>query len=120
MSVIAIVGSLCRHPSLAIVTVIGRSNRRRRTTSKAGHALEITGHAIEYLADELVREGGSVSADSPQVQAIQILMAANRKIYFECPVVPTLKERINMRRARIRRKRAWLHEHLPWHSPKAG
>jgi hypothetical protein len=70
------------------------SSRRRRISPDAGRALEILGHAIEYLADEYVHEGKSLSASDPQVRAMQILMALNRQIYFECPVVPTLSERL--------------------------
>ena len=77
--------------------------RRRRISPQSGHALEILGHAIEYLTDEFVREGGSLSPDNPQLVAVQLLMAANRQIYFACPEVPTLGERI----------RAWLHRHPP-------
>jgi hypothetical protein len=68
--------------------------RRRQITAEAGRALELLGHAIEYLSDELVHEGKSVSAHDPQVQAIQILMAINRQVYYACPTVPTLTERI--------------------------
>ncbi len=35
-----------------------------------------------------------LSADNPQVEAIQILMTLNRQIYFECPVMPTIGERL--------------------------
>lgn len=66
---------------------------RRRISPQAGHALEILGHAIDYLADEYVHHGGTFCVRDPQVRAIQTLMACNRQIYFECPVVPTLKER---------------------------
>ncbi|HEX4756967.1 MAG TPA: hypothetical protein VH308_03260 [Terracidiphilus sp.] len=68
-------------------------NRRRRISPEAGHALEKLGHAIEYLADEFVHEGVSLSANDPQIQAIQLLMALNRQIYFACPEVPTLSDR---------------------------
>ena len=68
--------------------------KRRRLSSEAGHALEILGHAIEYLIDEYVHEGGSFSADDPQVQAVLLLMALNRQIYFECPEVPSFRERL--------------------------
>jgi uncharacterized heparinase superfamily protein len=68
-------------------------NRRRRITPQAGHALEKLGHAIEYLTDEFVHQGGSFSADNAQLQAVQLLMAMNRKVYFECPEVPTFAER---------------------------
>jgi hypothetical protein len=67
--------------------------RRRRISPEAGHALEILGHAIEYLADEFICAGGSVSARDAQVQAVQLLMSRNREIYFGCPQVPTLADR---------------------------
>jgi hypothetical protein len=70
------------------------TNRRRRITPRAGHALEILGHAIEYLTDEFVHEGTGMTAGSSQLEAVQLLMALNRQVYFECPVVPTLGERL--------------------------
>jgi hypothetical protein len=70
------------------------SLRRRRISRDAGLGLEILGHAIEYLTDEYVHRGTSLSADDPQVQAIQLLMSLNRQIYFECPVIPTFGERV--------------------------
>jgi hypothetical protein len=69
-------------------------NRRHRITPEAGRGLEILGHAIDYLADELVHEGRAVEGHDPQVEAIQLLMRLNRKIYFECPLVPTFRERL--------------------------
>jgi hypothetical protein len=71
-----------------------RSNRRRHIDPQSGRALEILGHAIEYLADEYAHEGKSLSASDPQVEAIQMLMALNRKIYYQCPEVPTFAERL--------------------------
>jgi hypothetical protein len=70
------------------------SNRLRRIDFTAGRALEILGHAIEYLTDEYVHRGGSLRANDGEVQAIQLLMALNRKIYYECPEVPTIAERL--------------------------
>ncbi len=67
--------------------------RRRRISPEAGHALEILGHAIEYLTDEFVHGGGSFSAHDGQVDAVQLLMAVNRQVYFSCPEVPLLGER---------------------------
>jgi hypothetical protein len=66
---------------------------RRRIAPQAGRALEILGHAIEYLSDEFVHAGGCFSAHNAQVEAVQLLMAANRQIYFACPEVPTMGER---------------------------
>jgi hypothetical protein len=70
------------------------AGRRRRITPRAGRALEILGHAIDYLIDEYIYEGKTLSTSDPQVAAIQLLMALNREIYHECPVVPTLGERL--------------------------
>jgi hypothetical protein len=67
--------------------------RRRRITPQAGHALEILGHAIEYLTDEFVHRGESFSSSSDELEAVQLLMALNRQIYFECPEMPTFGER---------------------------
>jgi hypothetical protein len=60
-------------------------------SAQAGRALEIHGHAIEYLSDEYVNEAQQFSEHDPQVEAIQILMAFNREMYFGCPVMPTLQ-----------------------------
>ncbi len=67
--------------------------RRRRISPRDGRALEILGHAIEYLTDEFVHEGGSLAPGNPQVQAIQLLMALNRQVYLDCPPVPSFGER---------------------------
>jgi len=69
-------------------------NRRRYITPEAGHALEKLGHAIDYLADELVRQPRQIDAHDPQLEAIQTLMALNRQVFYECPFAPTLIERV--------------------------
>jgi hypothetical protein len=78
-------------PAVPIASV--RASRRRRITPQAGHALEILAHAIEYLTDEFVHTGLTFSAKNEQLQAVRMLMALNRQIYFECPVVPSFSER---------------------------
>lgn len=81
----------------AVATGTGSRSVRRRTTPEAGFALEILGHAIEYLADEYVHEAGllpSVHSSDPRVEAIQLLMAANRQVYLACPVTPSLYQRV--------------------------
>jgi hypothetical protein len=70
-----------------------RLDRRRRISPQAGHALEILGHAIEYLTDEFIHDGQLFSPSHEQLEAIQLLMALNRQIYFECPELPTFGER---------------------------
>jgi hypothetical protein len=71
-------------------------SRRRHISPQAGHALEILGHAIEYLADEFVHEGGSFSAHDAQLEAVQLLMARNREVYYSCPEIRSLRERCGM------------------------
>jgi hypothetical protein len=66
-----------------------RVNRRRRINPQAGRALEALGHAIEYLTDEFVHQGNSFQANNEQLEAVQLLIALNRQIYFACPEVPT-------------------------------
>ena len=69
---------------------------RRHISPQSGRALEILGHAIEYLADEFaLQTGTSSAANDPDVKALQILMAANRSVYFDCPTVPPLRERFH-------------------------
>ena len=66
----------------------------RRITPETGRALEILGHAIEYLTDEYVNRTGKLSATDPEVEAIQLLMGLNRQVYYGCPIVPTWSERV--------------------------
>jgi hypothetical protein len=75
-----------------------RATRRRQISPQSGRALEILGHAIEYLADEYalqVGTFGSLHTEDPQLQSIQMLMAASRSIYYECLMAPTLRERLH-------------------------
>jgi hypothetical protein len=72
---------------------LGPRQRRRHIDPVSGHALEILGHAIEYLTDELVHKSELILADDPRVRAIQLLMTLNRQIYFACPEVQTFGER---------------------------
>jgi len=76
-----------------VVSIVIARNRRRHISPQAGHALEVLGHAIEYLTDEFVHEGCAMTAKNERLQAVQMLMALNRQVYFECPEVPTFAER---------------------------
>jgi hypothetical protein len=69
-----------------------RSERGGLPTRRSGRALEILGHAIEYLADEYVRDNSSAETKEGTLQAIQILMEANRGIYHSRPKPLSLKE----------------------------
>ncbi len=73
--------------------------KRRRITPRAGHALEKLSHAIEYLTDEFLYEttafsSRNFSTKNPQLEAVQLLMALNRQVYYECPEAPSLCERM--------------------------
>jgi hypothetical protein len=72
-----------------------------------GRAVEMLGHAIDYLADEFALECTSVnepwtSGPNPRMAAIELLMASNREIYLSCPEAPSFSERFS------RRIRSWL------------
>jgi hypothetical protein len=81
-------------PRAAAALSVVRLNRRRRITPPAGHALEILGHAIEYLTDEFVHENTGMMRRNGQLEAVQLLMAANRRVYYECPEVQTIGQRL--------------------------
>lgn len=68
--------------------------RRRQITHRSGRALEILGHAIEYLVDMHKHEGSLLVWEEGYLEAIEILKALNREIYLGCPVMPSLDERI--------------------------
>jgi hypothetical protein len=85
--------------TVPVASTAGARSKRRRITPQAGRALEILGHAIEYLTDEFMHEGLAFSSINDQLEAVQLLMAINRQVYFECPEVPTFAERC----------RVWLH-----------
>ena len=75
--------------------------RNRNISPQAGKALEKLGHAVDYLTDELVHDCGSVLEDNGRIQAIQMLMARNRQIYFECPVKLALAEKLHIMTSRL-------------------
>ena len=80
-------------PASSSAIPAARVRTRRRITPQAGRALELLAHAIEYLTDEFVHQGLAFSAKNEQLEAVQMLMALNRQVYFECPEVPSFGER---------------------------
>ena len=68
--------------------------RRRRISPRAGRALEVLGHAIDYLRDQYVLQYGPFPASDGDIEAVELLKALNRQVYCECPIVPTLGERL--------------------------
>jgi hypothetical protein len=72
--------------------------RRRLISKEAGRAIEMLGHAIEYLADEFALDCVSETARArqgthPRIAAIELLMERNREIYFSCPEAPSCASR---------------------------
>ena len=58
---------------------------RRQLSPEEGRAIEILGHAIEYLADEYCADSqpkGRLGNADPRIEAIQMLKALNRSIYY--------------------------------------
>jgi hypothetical protein len=63
---------------------------RRQLSPEEGRAIEILGHAIEYLADEYCADAqpkGRLGNADPRIEAIQMLKALNRSIYFSAAEV---------------------------------
>jgi hypothetical protein len=70
---------------------------RRHITPVNGRALEILGHAIEYLADEYALNSlqlGTLDSGDPRVEAVQVLMLLNREVYFSNPEYEPLRRRL--------------------------
>jgi hypothetical protein len=70
---------------------------RRRLSAESGRALEMLGHAIEYLADEYAVDGepkGPLGSADPRVEAIQVLKALNRAVYYSGTEVATASSRL--------------------------
>src|SRR5665213_2704184 len=84
---------------------------RRKISPEAGRTLEILGHAIEYLADEYsltLSQTGVLDSNDPRVEAIQILVSANRQVYYAEPAV----------KPRLMRFAAWLLSASPVRAPR--
>ena len=70
---------------------------RRRLSRESARALEILGHAIEYLADEYaldLADKGPLGNADPRIAAIQTLKSLNRAIYFSGAEVQPVWQRI--------------------------
>jgi len=81
-------------PVTASARPVAAARARRRITPQAGQALEILGHGIEYLSDEFMHEFPLPPIErKARLEAIELLMAMNRRVYFECPEIPSLHDR---------------------------
>ncbi|HEX6772906.1 MAG TPA: hypothetical protein VF126_12815 [Acidobacteriaceae bacterium] len=94
-----------RTPAHAAATGVGSRSASRRILPEAGFALELLGHAIEYLADEYTHETAmlpSIYSADPRMEAMRLLMAANRDVYYACPLKEPLYKQLR------ERMRNWL------------
>jgi hypothetical protein len=74
---------------------------RRRSNPQQGRALEILGHAVEYLVDSRMFQIDQPTTRA-DAEATQILMLLSREVFFECAaVVPP-----------ARRLKLWIAERL--------
>jgi hypothetical protein len=74
-----------------------RPSVRRQLSSEEGRAIEILGHAIEYLADEYCADTqpkGRLGNADPRIEAIQMLKAVNRSIYYSAAKVEPVFSRV--------------------------
>ena len=65
----------------------GSLTHRRSINPEAGRALEILSHAIDYLDFETMHRCDSFTDLNDQLEAMELLVSLNRRIYFECPEV---------------------------------
>ncbi len=94
MATLSVAGIPAQATTHAAISGQFARRQRRQITPQAGKALEKLGHAIEYLTDEFVQSGASFATNNSQLEAVQLLMALNRRVYFECPEVLTLGARL--------------------------
>jgi hypothetical protein len=67
---------------------------RRRPTPQQGRALELLGHALEYLVDSRLYLTESDVSDN---LAVQTLMRLNREVFAECAEVVPIGRRLRLR-----------------------
>ncbi len=87
-------------PVITLIPPPAAQRGRRAISPVSGHALEKLGHAIEYLADEYAFHSGeipSIHVHDPQIEAMRMLMTANREVYYACPLLPPLYVRLKRR-----------------------
>jgi len=56
------------------------SGRARRLSRQSRRALRILAHAIEYVANEFLRESIPPGPNNARLQAVKLLMAADREV----------------------------------------
>ena len=85
--------------SIPVASELSVAHLPRRISADAGRALEKLSHAIEYLTLLFDDEEGPAYIQDGRYEAVELLMRENLEVYFACPEVPTLRQRLT----------AWLH-----------
>jgi len=66
---------------------------RRRANQEQGRALEMLGHAIEYLMDSRLYAVDGADPKS-EAEAVNLLMGLSRAVFAECEEVTTLWDKV--------------------------
>ncbi|UWZ82856.1 hypothetical protein [Occallatibacter riparius] len=67
--------------------------RRRRITPELGRALEKLNHAIEYLTDEYIHQGSSITELNDHACTVDLLKTLRKQIYLDAPEVLPFAQR---------------------------
>ena len=70
---------------------------RRRTTPQQGRALEVLGHAIEYLVDSRLFDQWETPADAA---AVHLLMERSHAVFADCTEIVPWHQRVQQALAR--------------------
>lgn len=77
--------------------VASYTHKRRVLSREQGRALETIGHAVDYLTDSYIHEGADhdlIDFRSPGMDAVHILVGAQRQIHSSLPFVEPFRLRL--------------------------
>ncbi len=83
--------------------------QRRRSNPRQGRALELLGHAIEYLVDSRLYDQWETPADAA---AVHLLMGCSRAVFSECEALQPWHQRVQS----VLVRRLHLQHHLRAHT----
>ncbi len=64
----------------------------KRISRHSRRALRMLAHAIEYVANEFLRDSIPPGPGNARLRAVQLLMAAEREVHAECPDGPSFAD----------------------------
>jgi hypothetical protein len=86
-----------RSADSANLCVASYTHKRRVLSREQGRALETIGHAVDYLTDSYIHEGtdhGLINFRGPGMDAVHILVGAQRHIHTSLPFVEPFRLRL--------------------------